>query len=504
MRWRLRQAHWVWLAPLLALLFALTVDLDPEHPAATRMAAVTIWMALWWVTEAVPLAVTALLPLAAFPLLGVMSAKDVAPAYLDQITFLFIGGYLLAMAMQRWGLHERFALQTVLLCGSSPRRLLLGFLLGTGFLSFWTANTAATMVMLPPVLAVIKRLTAEHGEEQVRPLELALLLAIAYAASIGGVATLVGTPTNLVFVRLFGTNFPDAPDLSFFGWMKLAAPLAVLMLLAAWGVLSFLYLRRCTIGALDRREFSEQYRALGPATYEQKLILVIAELLVFAWIFRADIDLGPFKVLGWSSLPFLDSKLIADSTVAMLAGLLLLLLPSRSEPGRPLLTWAEAERLPWGIVLLFGGGFALAAGFTKSGLAAWCGQELQTLQGVSPLTMTLVVCLSLVFLTEFTANTSTVEMVLPVLAAAAVALRVNPLFLMVPATICASFGFMMPAGTPPNAIVFATGRLPVWQMVKTGVLLNVLGALLAAVAVLTWGRHALGVDLLAWPAWAVR
>ncbi len=492
---------WLWLAPLIAVLFGLAFDLDPNRREATRMAAMALWMALWWVTEAVPLAVTALLPLALFPLVGVMGMKELAPAYFDQISFLFIGGYVVALAMEKWGLHQRFALQTVIVFGATPSRLLLGFLLGTAFLSMWISTTAATMVMLPPVLAVVAKLEQHHDPKHVHPLAVALLLAIAYAASIGGVATLIGTPTNLVFVRLFQGSFPDAPPLSFLRWLLLAGPLALIMLLITWGVLSFLFLRRCPLGHMDREQFREEYRALGPATYEQKVVLIVAEVMVFLWLFRSDINVGPFIIKGWTSLPFLNAKMIEDGTIAMLAALALLLIPSRRDRGQAVMGWQDAVKLPWGIVLLFGGGYALAKGFQVSGLAAWCGSQLQHLGPVSAFTMTLVVCLSLVFITEFTANTSTVEMVLPVLITAAVALQVNPLFLMVPATLCASFGFMLPAGTPPNAIVFATGRLSVWQMARTGLLLNVTGAVLATVAILTWGRFALGTDLLVVPPW---
>lgn len=497
-----RRRVWFWAGPVVAVLFALFLDLEPGKPEVTRMAALAVWMAIWWLGEAVPLAVTALLPLAAGPLLGLMSAKELGQLYLDQTSFLFIGSFVVALAMERVGLHERLALGTVLVFGATPARLLLGFLLATGFVSFWMSNTASTMIMLPPVLAVLAKLEETHEREELQPLATALLLAIAYGASIGGVATIIGTPTNLVFVRLVQQTYPDAPEISFFRWMLLAGPLAVAMLGVTWLVLSFLFLRRVRVEAVDRALFREQYRALGPATADQKTVLVIAELMAILWVFREDINLGFTTITGWSSLPFLNAKLLGDSTVAMLAALALFLIPSRSEPGRPLMTWAEAEKLPWGIVVLFGGGLALATGFQKSGLAAWCGQAIERLGTPSPFVLAVSVCFLLVFLTEFTANTSTVELALPILAAVSVPLRVNPLFLMVPATICASLGFMMPAGTPPNAIVFSTGRLSVWQMARTGILLNVVGAVLAAVAVLTWGRTCLGFDLLSYPRWA--
>lgn len=496
------RAFWLAAGPVAALLVMACCDLQPGKPSVTRMAGMSVWMALWWIAEPVPLAVTALLPLALFPLLKLVGSSDLAPVYLDQVSFLFIGGFLVALAMERWGLNQRLALRTLLAFGGTPARIVLGFLAGTAFISMWMSNTAAALVMLTPAVAVVERLEARDGAERVRPLSVALLLAVAYGASIGGVGTLVGTPTNLVFVRQMKLFFPQAPEISFLGWLRVGVPLVVLMTLLGWGLLWFLFLRKLSLEPLEHRVLHEQYTELGEATYEQKTIMVLATVMVMAWIFRADIDFGLFKLRGWSSARWFEPKLIGDSAVAMLGALGLLLWPSRSERGRPLLTWAEAEKLPWGIVILFGGGFALAKGFTTSGLDKWCGAQLSGWSHVSPLTMALVVSLALVFITEFTANTSTVEMVLPVLAAASVALQVNPLFLLLPATICASFGFMLPAGTPPNAMVFASGRVTVAQMARTGFLLNLSGAVLSTVAVLTWGRFALGGDLLRMPVWA--
>ncbi|MBI5832204.1 MAG: SLC13/DASS family transporter [Armatimonadetes bacterium] len=494
------RTFWLLLGPLAMLAVLACCDLQHGKPEVTRMAAMTLWMAIWWVAEPVPLAVTALLPIATFPFLGILSSKDLGPVYMDQVSFLFIGGFLVALAMERWGLNQRVALQTAAAFGGTPARLLLGFLLATGGQSMWMSNTAAALVMMPPVMAVILRLEARDGADAVRPLAVALLLAVAYGASIGGVGTLVGTPTNLVFVRQMHIAFPKAPAISFLGWMKIGVPLVAIMLLAAWGVLWFLYLRRVKVQPLTRAELGEEIKGLGAPTFEQKVIVVLAVLMVAMWVFREDVDLGGFTLLGWTHR-LKSAKLVGDSTVAMIGALLLFLIPSRSERGRCLLTWEDAQRLPWDIVMLFGGGFALAKGFQSSGLDKWCGHQLSSLGTYSPLTIALAVCLALVFITEFTANTSTVEMVLPVLAAVAAAIRVNPLFLLVPATICASFGFMLPAGTPPNALVFSARRMSVVQMARTGFLLNVLGAVLATLAVLTWGRYALGGDLLAWPAW---
>lgn len=486
--------------PLLALLLWLW-GIFTEQPAVGNMAAVALWMALWWITEPVPLAVTALLPMALFPLLHIMSGKETAPLYFNSTILLFIGGFIIALAMQRWELHKRIALGIVAAIGVSPGRLLLGFLIATAFISMWMSNTATAMMMLPIALAVILKLEDSAGKQQAAGLSIALLLAIAYASSIGGIATPVGTPPNLSFLRIFHISFPAAPQISFTQWMLFAVPLAALMLAACWLYLNFAFVRRARLPAMPRDSFRRELAQLGPISFEEWQVLCVFCLTALLWITGADAQLGSFSYTGWIHRLGL-SEFVDDGTVGITMGLLLFVLPARREHGGALMRWEDAAKLPWGIVLLFGGGFALAQGFIASGLSTWCGAQLAGLAGLPPLAVVGSVATVLTFLTELTSNTATTEMALPVLAATAVAIGVNPLLLMVPGTLSASLGFMLPAGTPPNAIVFGTGHLSIAQMARAGFWLNLIGIALTTVVMLTLGRLVLHIDLSSMPAWA--
>ena len=278
-------------------------DLDPERPEVTAMAAVAILMAGWWMTEALPIPATALVPVALFPLLGILDGKQTAALYFNHILFLFLGGFLFALAMQRWGLHRRIALAILTLLGSSPRRLVLGFMVGTWFLSMWISNTASTMMMVPMALAIVSQLRERFGVERVGQFPVALLLGVAYSASIGGLATLIGTPPNLSFTRILTIVFPDAPDLSFARWFLFALPLSTVFLLIAWGVLCRLFLRSAQSFQIDADVFAEERAKQGSMTIEQGTVLVLFVVLVMAWMFRADIDLfgSPFPVGRGSS-----------------------------------------------------------------------------------------------------------------------------------------------------------------------------------------------------------
>ncbi|MCB1187191.1 SLC13/DASS family transporter [bacterium] len=481
-----RRGHWLAIAagPLLALLLILFADLQPGQPAVTRMAAVALWMAIWWISEAVPLAVTALLPVAAFPLLSIMSGKQVATQYFNNVIFLFIGGFIIALAMQRWNLHRRIALGIIRLVGQSPARLLLGFMLATAFLSMWISNTATTMMMVPIAMAVILRIDEGGQAGAGRSFPTGLLLGIAYAASIGGISTLVGTPPNLSFVRIHAISFPDAPEISFTQWLLFAAPMCIVLLAAVWLFLFRLYGHRQQ--SIDAEVFEGERRQLGRISGEEWGVLCVFVGTALLWLTRSDISIGTMQLRGWAS-PLGLGGMVDDGTVAILMALLLFIIPSRkSESGR-LMGWEDTLQLPWGIVLLFGGGFALASGFKESGLSDWCGAQLSALSGVHPVVMVLGICLLITFLTELTSNTATTEMILPVLAATAVALEVDPLLLMVPATISASCAFMLPVATPPNAIIFGSGRIRMAEMARAGLLINMFAALLVTASVFLLG-----------------
>ncbi|MGD8330335.1 MAG: DASS family sodium-coupled anion symporter, partial [Acidobacteriota bacterium] len=395
-------------------------------------------------------------------------------------------------------LHRRIALRIILFIGAGPLRLMLGFMVATWFLSMWISNTATTMMMVPMALAIILQLEDQFGRENVATYAVGLLLGVAYSSSIGGIATIIGTPPNLAFRRILTVTFPDAPEITFVGWFVFALPLSVVFLFVCWLLLGRMYAR--TVGFEDDKDnvFRREYDKLGPMGYEERIVLVLFGLLVLLWMFRRDL----FFIPGWSRL-LPDPAMAFDGTVAITIALLLFLIPSRSRPGERLMDWETAVKLNWGIVILFGGGFALAGGFTESGLSAWLGSKLSAMAGMPPLLLVLITCAGLTFLTELTSNAATTQMALPVLGSLAVAIQVNPLLLMVPATLSASCAFMLPVATPPNAIAFGTGDLPMKDMVRTGIWLNLIGILLVTAAIYLLGIAVLGIDLGAMPDWAV-
>jgi len=484
--------------PLAVLSLLLFVDLSPGHPEITRMAAVALLMAGWWITEAIPIPATALLPVALFPLLGILDGKQTASYYFNDTIFLFVGGFIFALAMQKWNLHRRIALNIILVLGTGPMRLMLGFMVATWFLSMWISNTATTMMMIPMAMAIIVQFKEHFGKEKVRTYAVGLLLGVAYAASIGGIATLIGTPPNLSFRRILTIVFPEAPQISFATWFMFALPLSTVFLFVCWGVLGFLFARNPGFHGHQSEFFRDEYEKLGKPSPEEKRILVLFSLLVFLWMFRQDLLVIP----GWSRL-LPNPEFAHDGTVAILIALILFLTPSRSHPGERLMDWETAVKLKWGIVLLFGGGFALAAGFAGSGLSAYLGDQLVAFGNLPPIALVATICMMLTFLTELTSNTATAEMVLPVLGSLGVAIQVNPLLLMVPATLSASCAFMLPVATPPNAIVFGTGEVTIQDMVRGGIILNLIGVVLITAAIYLIGIPVLGIDLSTMPAWAV-
>ena len=453
----------------------------PEGMSAEgqRAAAVAVLMATWWMLEAAPLAATALVPVALFPLLGVLPAAEVTQAYGDPNIFLFMGGFFLAMAMQKWNLHERIALNIVIRTGTNPSRLVLGFMLGTAFLSMWISNTATTLMMLPIALAVIEQLQERASGKGVENFPVALLLGIAYSASFGGVATIIGTPPNGVLVTQYTGLFPDAPEIGFFQWMLVGVPMTAILLPVTWLMLTrvlFDFSDLTFTGA--REEIEGRLHALGKMGRGERIVLIVWICTALAWVFRADINIGAFTLPGWRNL-FPNPGFIHNGTVAIVAALALFVIPVDLKRGEFALDWDWAKRIPWGILILFGGGLALARAFASTGLVEWIGGKLTLLDGASPLLVVLAIALMLTFLTEVTSNTATTSIMLPILGgAAAPALGVNPLLLMIPATISASCAFMLPVATPPNAIVFGGGHITVPQMARAGILLNFIGVFL--------------------------
>ncbi len=493
------------LAPLFTVLFILYPGiLDKDKPVIAYMAGVAILMAVWWLTEVLPLGVTALIPVALFPLLGIMNGKAVSEVYFNHLIFLFIGGFLIALAMEKWHLHRRIALRLLLWIGLSPARILIGFMITTAFLSMWISNTATTMMMVPILLSIVAKMEEiQQDNQSIRQMEKGLLLGIAYAASIGGIATLIGTPPNPLFVRVFKIYFPQSPDISFAQWMLFAFPLSVVLLILAFLYLYATFFRKGKSNFnIGKEVIDKEYRSLGKMQYEERWILALFVSLALLWLFRRPIHIGDFTIPGWSQL-FAHPKWITDGNVAIFIGVLLFIIPAKNKKkSKYLMDWRTAERIPWNIILLFGGGFALAAGFKESGLSAYIGESLTGLKDISPIFILLIIVATITFLTELTSNTATVETFLPILAALAVAIKVNPLFLMIPATIAASFAFMLPVATPPNAIVFGSKRLTIHDMVKSGFWLNLIGIAVLTLTAYFYMTWVFDINLNIMPGWA--
>lgn len=469
------------LGPTLALVFIFLFDLEPGNPLVTRTAAIIILMAVWWITEAIPIAATALLPVFLFPVLGIMSGKVTSTAYINDIIFLFIGGFIMALAMQRWQLHKRIALRVILLMGTGERQILLGFMAATAIISMWVSNTATTMMVIPIAMSILAKLKDQRGQEQTSQLAKSLLLGVAYAASIGGVATLIGTPPNLVFARVYSITFPHASQITFFEWMKFGVPFSLVFLIITWWVLSLRLRKKEKVDSKDKELFQSEYRLLGNATFEEKIVTFSFFLLVILWITRSRINLDSISIPGWSEL-LPQSAFIDDGTVAIAVALMLFLVPSKTNPSEMIMNWKTAVKLDWGVVLLFGGGFALAQAMENSGLSMWLGERLQGLKDVPHVLIVVSICLLLTLISEIASNTASAQMALPLIAALSTAIGVHPLFLMVPATLAVSSGFMLPVATPPNAIVFATGELKVSEMTLTGLKIDLIGVVLITLA----------------------
>ena len=461
--------------PLAFILLYFFVEASGLAPEGKLMLGLTLWMAIWWITEAVPIAGTALLPLVVLPLLGVLSIKQVSSNYMDPTVLLYMGGFLLATAIEKWGLHRRIALNIINLLGTDLRRIVLGFMLATGFLSMWISNSATALMMLPIGLAVIGQFKNHLGDENgILSTHLAknILLGIAYAASIGGMATLIGTPTNNILRAVVEKLYNYTID--FNEWMLFAFPFTVVLMAIAWFYL-------VNFGNPLPKKFQlseaksviqEQLFKLGKITFEEKTVLIVFGLVCFSWITRSFL-LAPF-------IPALD-----DTIIALLGVLLLLLLPSSGKNGERgrILDWKTAEQIPWGVLILFGGGLALAEGFKETGLAEWIGQHLSLIEGVSFFVLLLIIVAAVNFLTEVTSNVATASMLLPILASVAIKLDVHPFGLMVGATLAASCAFMLPVATPPNAVVFGPGYLKIKDMVKAGLWLNILSIILLTLMV---------------------
>ena len=459
--------------PLIFILITFIPDTPVLKPEAIYVLATAALMAIWWITEAIPIPATALLPIILFPAFGVMSGSEVTQPYANHLIYLFLGGFLIAVTIEKWNLHQRIALHTIRLVGVTPNRIILGFMLATALLSMWISNTAATMMMVTIGLAVLNQVKNEIKKSPALNIDLstgqfnfgtALMLGIGYSASIGGVATLIGTPPNAILAGILETNY--GISINFLDWMLFALPLSSLMLILTWYYLTYMaYPSEINFLPGGHNMIQQNIEDLGHMSREEKSVLAVFVMVALLWILRGLIDSD-------------ELAYIKDSTIAMIGAMLLFIFPSNLRKGEFLLDWQTALKIPWDILILFGGGFALARGFSDSGLTLAIAGQINLLQGVNIVLIFFTVTTIVIFLTEITSNTATASLFLPVIGAVAIAMQIHPMALMFTVAIAASYAFMLPVATPPNAIVFGSRYISIQQMVKTGIWVNLYGIIL--------------------------
>ena len=464
----------LFLGPLIAGLMIFAGPPENLSQPGWMTASVGILMAVWWATEAVPIAVTALLPIVVFPLLGIATIQDTTAPYANKVIYLFLGGFIVAFAMQRWNLHRRMALTVLQHVGGNGRSLVGGFMLASAIISMWVMNTSTTMMLLPiavSIIAVIHKTVDGLDDKAKDNFQYSLLLGIAYGATIGGMATLVGTAPNAMFAAFMQETY--GTEIDFSRWMLVGLPLSAMMLPLAWLILTrFAFkvdFKTSDEGKAALRQLKEE---LGAITVPEKRVATVFVLMAATWVLR------PLLV----TLPGLSA--LDDSGIAMAGGIALFLIPSGEKSDPLLLRWTYAERLPWSVLILFGGGLTLASAVTRTGLAEWLGSSLQTIGALPLFALVIVAATMIIFLTELTSNIATTATFLPVVGAIAIESGYDPIVLAVPVTLAASCAFMLPVATPPNAIVFGSGMLTIPKMVRAGIMLNIVGIFLVSIVAL--------------------
>ena len=457
-------------------------------------AAITALIAIWWVTEALPLPATALVPLAAMPLLGVMTIKETAAPYANPIVFLMLGGFIIALGMQRWGLHKRIALNLVALVGSRPANIVGGFMLATALISMWVFNTTTTVMMVPIALSVIDFADRDAGDDperqaMARRFATALMIGIAYAATIGGMGTLIGTAPNVVLAGFMAETY--GVEVSFLDWMMVGVPMVAVMLPLTWLVLTRVAFPLPMPAVPGQAQMiADQLAALGPMSRGERMVAGVVAATAFLWVFRPLVE----DVTGIT---------LNDTSIAFLGALAMFVLPVEPRKGIFVLSGDWARKLPWGVVILFGGGLSLAAGIRVSGLADWIGDQAGILSVLPTFVVVLAVVAVIILLTELTSNTATTATFLPIVAAVAVGIGENPLLLVFATVLAASCAFMMPVATPPNAVVFASGRIRIAQLVRAGAMVNIIGLIITMLMAYTVVRVVFDIELGVLPDWAL-
>ncbi|WP_225035277.1 SLC13 family permease [Winogradskyella sp. SM1960] len=459
-------------------------------------AGVVVLMSVWWITEAVPVYVTAFVPLVLFPVFDVLSPSETASNYGHNYVLMFLAIFFLAKAIEIQNLHKRIALKILTFFGTGRSKIILSMMVATAFVSMWIANITTALMMLPIGLSIIEK--DENTTIGNNNFATALMLAIAYSASIGGLATLIGSPTNMIFIGIFEKLFSEAPTLNFFKWLKIGVPVVIVFIPIFWIFIVKYF--KISGGLSDNLNVvKEELKALGKIESGERRVLYIAVLTVFAWVFKDAIYIGEFHIVGWTEILGISGR-VHDGTIAMASAILLFVVPANKN--RKLLNWDEAKQVPWGVVIIVGGGYAVANGFDSTGLADWLGGQLTFVSDFSFFTILIVVIAFVLVFTEFNSNTASANILLPVLASTAVAASMNPLLFMVPATVVCSCAFMMPAATGPNTVVFASNCVTVPEMIKCGFWLNIIVIVLLPLIFYFFIIPWLGIELEL-PEWAM-
>ena len=450
------------------ILFILVMLINPFglDLVANRVLAVAVWMIAWWIAEAIPMPAVALMPLVLFPLMGISTISQTAAPYANEVIFLFMGGFMIGLGIEKWNLHKRIALSIVQFTGTGGNRIILGFILATGFISMWLSNTATTMMMYPIAASVIAVVYAKNDENpNLRNFALCIMLAIAYASNFGGIATIIGTPPNVAYSSFVSKKF--GYDISFFGWMFVAMPVAILLLFSLYVVLVKMFPNKINADLEMHALIKNDLKALGPMSIPEKRVMYIFLLTASLWITR--------DLINKTGLVKLD-----DNMIAVFGALLMFIVPSGNskDSSDRILVWSDTSKMAWGILLLFGGGIALAAALEKAGLIGMLGTWLGGFSGSSLIFLIIAVAVLSIFISEVMSNVAQVIVFAPVVTGIAEAVGVNPFMLGIPMTLAASCASMMPMGTPPNAIVFSSGHIRLREMIKAGFVMNLISILL--------------------------
>lgn len=439
-------------------------------PEADKVIAVAMWMIVWWITEAVSISVTALIPLTFYPLVGIMDMKTVAANYGSPIVFLFFGGFVMALALEKVNLHRRIAINIIKFTGTSPNRVILGFMIATAFLSMWISNTATTVVMLPIALSVIDLLLNDEDgfTKNDKNFALSIMLGIAYAANVGGISTIIGTPPNTVLVGFLENEYNV--ELSFVDWMMMGVPFSIVMLgLIFFVIVKWIYPNNLSKIEDSKNIIEQELEKLGPLRAIERQVLIIFFLTILLWIFRVYIN---------NTFTFIT---LTDAGISMLAAFALFTIPFKFGKGEFMLEWKDTKKLPWGILILFGGGLALASGLSQAGLITIIGNYISQNAAISVFIVSSLLILIMLFMTELMSNVALVAIFAPVVAGIAIGLETDMIHILIPIAMASSCAFMLPMATPPNAIVFASGHIKVHEMAKAGVFLNIASVIIIIV-----------------------